>query len=277
MCKKRADGTWRYCPGRQPGARTEQRTETRTLQSRQIDAYAKALPAPDSARVSTFMTPEHVSDVANEWLAEATNEDRASLRNYTRYTDAIVNKYLRRNKGIVGDDADTINVTQMTWDEDDFEAGETSTSLSGTIAALDTATANAPALPEPTPVYRGVSAPDGVDPHEWATGRFTPGANVAWSGFSSTSLDPMVAQGFTRGHGVVFEIVTRQGAYLDAISEFGMDAGGEQEILLRRGSRFKVVGVGRGPITGDADFYDGAGSDDVTFVQMVEVEDDPDE
>lgn len=274
MCKKRKDGTYRYCPGRQPGTRSRVKSGTRKAVSKQVAGLELHLPPSGSVRISTFMAPDAIMQAGQEWTDALSEKDRSHLRNYTSTTDAQINNYLRTRRGVLTEDALEIKVRHKMYDEDGFETGRTGTmSMAGSVKALDRALESAPRLEEPVVVYRGMHVPDDEDPYEWASGHYQEGKNVVMPQFSSTSMDPMTSVGFGGTNPVVLEIVTRQGAYLDAVSEFGMDGPSEQEVLLRRNSRFKVVGIEEGDVSGDPEFYDGPPVS-ALFVRLVEVDED---
>lgn len=200
------------------------------------------------------------------------------VRNYTVGLDEEVNPYLRENSGRVGPDAHTTMIEHDVF----TEKGERNwqyyeLSRADSIAQLDLALEMAPRRAEDQPlvVYRGLYVDEEADPYQWAKATFPEDANVIFPSYSSTSLDPTIAAGFTGGHGVVIETVTRQAAFLDEISAFGGSADdpdelGEKEILLRRNSRFKVVNVeyGKVPLTWQHD----EGEDVFVFVRLVEVD-----
>lgn len=272
MCKKRKDGTYRYCPGRQPGSRSSVKKTTRSVVRQQVSTLESHLPASGSVRISTFMAPDSMVQAGQEWTDALSEKDRSHLRNYTSTTDAQINNYLRTRRGVLGEDALETQVRHKVYDEDGFETGQSGTmSMAGSVKALDRALESAPRLEEPVVVYRGLHVPDDEDPYEWASGRYLMGSNAVMPQFSSASMDPMTSMGFGGTNPVMLEIVTRQGAYLDAVSEFGMDGASEQEVLLRRNSRFKVVGIEEGEVSGDPDFYDGPPMS-ALFVRMVEVD-----
>lgn len=279
MCKRRKDGTYRYCRSRQPGARSTGRHQQRAAVADQAQALAAHLPAPGSVRESV-KAPRDVVEASRLWTLAMSKDTLDEVRNYTVGMDEEVNPYLRDHQGVVQPEAHTVMIEHDVFTAD----GERNwqhyqRSLADSIAHLDLALEMAPrrSADDPLVVYRGIYVDDeDADPHDWATSTFPVGANVVLPSYSSTSVDPTVAAGFTGGHGVVFETVTRQAAFLDEISAFGGSADdpddlGEKEVLLRRNSRFKVVGVEHGtiPLAWDHD----EGEDRFVIVRMVEVDD----
>lgn len=226
--------------------------------------------------------PRDVVDASRLWTLAMHKTTLDEVRNYTVGLDEEVNPYLRDTQGRVGPEAhhDMIEHDVFT-DEGERNWQSYHLSRAEAIAQLDLALEMAPQRPadQPLVVYRGLYVEDeDIDPYSWAEQTFPEGGNVVFPSYSSTSIDPTVAAGFTGGHGVVIETVTRQAAFLDEISTFGGSADdpddlGEKEVLLRRNSRFKVVGVDRGtiPLTWEHE----EGEDRFVFVRLVEVEDDP--
>ena len=96
---------------------------------------------------------------------------------------------------------------------------------------------NAP--PPPSLVYRGVSYRINAEP----------GATIQLDGLISTSLKPSVAAGFARrgGNPELFEIRPKPGAYIKPMSTYRA----EDEVLLRHGSRYRVVGIDEAYISRD--------------------------
>lgn len=110
------------------------------------------------------------------------------------------------------------------------------------VESLDAALARAPQLDEERTLYRafGLSEGRGDAPvGEWVDAHFPAGADVTFDAFTSATPDRSVADYFSeRGSlatqsGVFIEMETRQGGYTGESAE--------QEVLLRRGSRFEVV------------------------------------
>lgn len=110
------------------------------------------------------------------------------------------------------------------------------------VAAID----SAPTLTEPVTVYRGLRMT--ADQAGKFLARVSQakeaGELIEEPAFMSTSINPAVATGFASGGSgsespVVFQISARKGLYL------GESVGGtkEMELVLQRGSKFRVVGV----------------------------------
>lgn len=77
---------------------------------------------------------------------------------------------------------------------------------------------------------------DKVD--EYVRDNLNLGSEIEFSGYQSTSFSPSVASDYATG-GILFEIKTPQGLNISSISNFSS----EEEVLLPRSSRYKVVGV----------------------------------
>jgi hypothetical protein len=72
-------------------------------------------------------------------------------------------------------------------------------------------------------------------------------AQVEWKTHSSTTIDPDVA--FKSDNGVLFMVKSRgkQGGYIDPLSAIN-----EEEVLFKRGSRFRVVGFAEAKTRGES-------------------------
>lgn len=90
----------------------------------------------------------------------------------------------------------------------------------------------------PVTVYRGLGASSGKF-LENARSALEAGGTLQDNGFGSTSLNPRVASTAFSQFGVVCQVEVRRGAYLEPSTQYG----GEHEVLLARGSRFRVVGI----------------------------------
>jgi hypothetical protein len=72
-----------------------------------------------------------------------------------------------------------------------------------------------------------------------ATAALKSGEHVVDNGFGSTSLNPRVAGTAFSQFGVVCQVRVKRGAYLEPSTKYD----GEHEVLLARGSRFKVIAI----------------------------------
>lgn len=97
---------------------------------------------------------------------------------------------------------------------------------------------------EPVTVYRG-TGDHGREMLAAAERLMREGGEARDDGFGSASADPMVARGFagwdeSRETRIVVQIEARRGAYVGKVSAYDE---GEHEVLLPRGSRFRVKGI----------------------------------
>ena len=128
---------------------------------------------------------------------------------------------------------------------------------------LDSTIAKAGDLPEPAVVWHGTKVGPTLDSlgaegvglsreareellerrlADWAEETYAVGSEITFPGFTSTSLRSdaaLDASLSTSSPGIVFEIVATRGAYVQPVTRFD----DEWEILLARGSRFRVVNV----------------------------------
>lgn len=239
----------------------------------QTDRLVGLLPAEGSIRQQSIEAPAALTQNGEQWYEQMSAKERSAVRNYSSLTDRPINQYLNRTRGVIEAEAMLTLISHNTHDEEGNELGErTEQTLASSIQTMDRALEAAPKLDEPHVVYRGMTLPDDKDPEEWARSTFPVGKNVVLPNFASASADPLIAQGFTRTHGVIMEIVTSQGAYMDDFSDYGGDVlFGEKEVLLKRNTRLRIVGIERGYIQEDA--YYGEEREEAIFLRLVEVDD----
>lgn len=154
------------------------------------------------------------------WQYALSNEQLEGLQDYTANDYDIVNGALKRG----------------VFDElpDDYQQ---------LVHRMDEAFAMAPTVDEPRMLYRGVRVPDTWDPASIGANlaeAYPPGTSLTFGAYLSTSLRPSVATSFSRGPGlVVFEMRSRSGINVQSLS----DLPEEREVLLGRGSQWRVVDV----------------------------------
>lgn len=112
---------------------------------------------------------------------------------------------------------------------------------STSISNIDAAMAASPPLEGDVVLYRGFSGPQTV----FKSGKWNE-VNVAgmeWSqrSYSSTSGQLSTAQGFAGYGGVVMRVIIPKGMNVHGINAKGGQHGGENEIILQRGLRYRVV------------------------------------
>lgn len=198
---------------------------------------------------------------ARPWVESLTADEREAMENYTASANGTVNAALR----MYGGDLDEV-VAQHP-------------DLVPMITRLDSALARSGTEKDQvvyralTPALRGGETVQG-----WASRTYDVGATVEMDAYTSTTHNPQVAAGLAANdatgqvevHGVVYEIVTRRGAYVGEVSLFGTE---EEERLLPRGTRCQVVGVKQVEYEFGV-FHDETGTATLTVVQMVDVTDD---
>lgn len=121
--------------------------------------------------------------------------------------------------------------------------------MKGMMAGVDAAMAKAKPLAEPVRTYRGLAFKDETQAAEMMAkyeSAITSGESITDPAYVSTSLDAGKAAEFASGHGkgktgFVLEVINaRHGIYMEGVG--GSQHSGEQEFLLPRGTKFKVVG-----------------------------------
>lgn len=160
-----------------------------------------------------------MEQVSKEWASRLEADELDALSDYSLGASGELNKRLKTN-------------------------GEMGPGAQQLIAHLDSAFGKAGLSPEPVLVYRGASCPHGLVAEEWAEVDFPIGAEVNFPTYLSTTSDAAIAASFSTRQeserSVMFEIKTRQGAPMAAVSSYG---NGEREHLMPRDTAARVVGV----------------------------------
>jgi hypothetical protein len=109
------------------------------------------------------------------------------------------------------------------------------------ISSIDAAMAASPPLEGDVVLYRGFSSPETV----FKSGKWNDVnvAGVEWSqrSYSSTSGQLSTAQGFASYGGVVMRVIIPKDMKVRGINAKGGQHAGENEIILERGLRYRVV------------------------------------
>jgi hypothetical protein len=130
--------------------------------------------------------------------------------------------------------------------------------------------------PRERTLYRGKSESTARIPNaqKYVEANYSLGQEVVFDGYQSASLSAGVAADYACDTGIVFEMKTISGANVVSISEYDH----EQEILLPRQTRWKVVGVHYKVdyLTEDSTSYDADNPPSFTVVQMIEINDNGD-
>ena len=160
----------------------------------------------DVLRQTGAHTPEMVAKAGEEWLAQLTPEEKASLEHFSIHGYMPINAQLRHMGGGGGQDQHIKNI--------------------------NSALADAPMAPPPDLVWRGVDGNIGPFIHPIAAGD-----ELVLDGLQSATLSPRVADDFP----MMLEIKPLKGAYIEPITK----QGGEKEYLIPHNSKFRVRGVTR--------------------------------
>lgn len=174
--------------------------------------------ADDALRTANHSDYAAIRDAQKAYVSSLPGATRASLQRYANNgTYQEINAYKR---GVL---------------ESIPENQRISASASEVAAWADDvarAIAEAPRLPKPTLVYRGVSKAPGFDPEALLRS----GGKVRLDGFQSATTNPATAQYFIEGKegAAMFEIVTSEGVYLEPFSKIA-------ELVLPHGRSYRVV------------------------------------
>jgi hypothetical protein len=133
--------------------------------------------------------------------------------------------------------------------------------------------------PEEKILYRGkgqFSARFNENVSKYVDDNYGIGQEIVFDGYQSASMHPGVGSDYAGEGGIVYELKTVSGLNAHSISHFE----DEQEILLPRQTRWKVVGVHKDVIYAPTVGSTGGFQEEaptVTVVQMVEIDDDGNE
>jgi hypothetical protein len=189
--------------------------------------------SPDDVRAAPGgAVPGGLAEAAAAWQAGLTPDQDEIVRAYTEAGNVVVNRALRA-------DPDRLSGVPP--------------HLLETVGRLDAAVRAFPRFDPPLTSWRGLDLPTAASLEVIEDGlraAHAAGAVVSLPGFTSSSLDPAVAQVMSRG--VVLEIRSPRGAYLEGLTRKPR----EYEILHTHNDRFRVVDVQeRVPVKG-SDPYD---------------------
>lgn len=179
----------------------------------------------------------HVGESA-AWVATLTNEERDAVAYWTSGGAGIIGGWVHRQ-------SDTLR--------EEFTPRSAARYMQTLSAALDKARSDQPRV-----VWRGLSnntmrsvgdTEDGRRSRDeagldWALAAHPVGSVVDFKTPGSASADPTKAHGFSGFPSVVFEVRTRYGAPVSAVSAWGAS---EREVLLPHTRRFRVVSVSDEP------------------------------
>lgn len=182
-------------------------------------------------------------------LANATNEQKASVLFYTGSAYDYMNEFLYNKK--IHSDLSMYNISEDSNNIFEEEHGETIVNLESigrkeniikVCHHIDEVFQHSPMKQKI--VYRSSHARNLIPGVDWKKHfqyfygkEFALGNEVKWDGYVSTSAD---SRYISPGEGnIIFEILTPEGVNITSISDFKTD---EAEILLPRGTRYRVVG-----------------------------------
>jgi hypothetical protein len=176
---------------------------------------------------------------ADEYAAmlDSTSEEARAVIGFTSHTFFPIRDYLNGGQ-------DMEKGGEKTFTPEEVEAMEKQ------IALLDSAIAKAAPVDTPRKLYRGMVIPNHIeDLNQFFEDKFTPGTVFSQKSYMSTSLNPSLAVTFSepftvpQNRTVIMEIISKNGAPLgNDLSAMGIK---EQEVLLPRNTKFKVVAIQR--------------------------------
>lgn len=154
-------------------------------------------------------------------------EEKSSLKHFTG------SGYRSINEALYGDREDYF---------EDEEKAQVSKRLQGDISRIDSALEKGPKRQRY--LYRSMTRQSDAmigysSAEEWVDANFSLGEDVVFDGYQSSSSEKSGFQDFAFHNGVVFEILTPEGANITSVSGYKKEC----ETLLPRNARYKVVAV----------------------------------
>jgi hypothetical protein len=199
-----------------------------------------------------------LEELSQAELKDMSPEQRAALRMFTSNEYEWINASLYAKKDFRLSESDPEHQPYFVGAKLEPNAHYGSTShtpemLREVVTHMDAALENAPRVQRL--VYRGMSpgnaafkqtstpAPyDKTNVEHWMDENIVLGKEMVFDGYQSSSMDGHVAMDYSGSGGVVYEILTSEGANVVSVSEYDH----ENEVILPRNSRYMVVGVHRG-------------------------------
>lgn len=210
------------------------------LQKLPTAAHKIGFPQDGEARVTDYYHNEVYHEKALQqaapWVTQLTAEEKQSIKAYTSGVSDTLNQAFYDGQGFATLEAQDA-ITRQRREERGMKA---STPMATTAKNLDAALAKVKLPSTPHILYRGFYPPEGAS-QAYAEKVFKPGASWHLPAFTSTTVAPSIAETFgeEKDGGLLMEIVTKKGAYVDELSH----GGGEREHILPRHMRLRVVGV----------------------------------
>ena len=173
--------------------------------------------------------PESLHNKGRQWLESMNEEERAAIEAWSGSGYRAINATIQGERLLGWNDDDVIFWKRVA---DKFE----------------TALQRAPTTEQVT--WRGIYRRD-LPSFESAFEHYQRqiGTTIQWTGYSSASLDPIVAARFSveAKQGVVFEVRSIHGRYIDPASRYGLGAEqpetAEYEVIFSPGTRLRIIEV----------------------------------
>lgn len=184
-------------------------------------------------------------ELSRKELTDMDKDDKAALRyftsdNYKWLNKSLFNKETVKNKKKADYDGyksfnDFRDATDYNIDHQNID------SIKKITKALDKALSKGPK--KQRVVYRGVNsyAPmyEGKEAADWVSENYEVGKEVVFDGYQSSSANVGPALNFSSHNGIIYEILTPEGANVSSVSEYDT----ESEVTLPRGQRYTVSSI----------------------------------
>ena len=223
-----------------------------------------------SLNKSDFTDSEDYLTLSQKEMETMDDDDKAALRyftteNYKWMNKALFNKEVSSNMNKTDYDKQYSSFSAFLESTDYNYKNQNVDSLKKITKALDKALEKGPK--KQRVLYRGVNkyAPMFEDktPEKWVEENYAVGKEVVFDGYQSASANPAPALGFSSHSGIIYEILTPEGANVSSESDFE----NELEITIPRGQRYTVSSIQKRSISnGSYMTYN-----DVTIIRLIAI------
>lgn len=229
-------------PGKKPsGKPADKPASDKPDKKPEADKPTPTAPKPAAGKKPEWANPKRKPGVDSEGYQDFTgmdNDTQATNRAYElsdSHTQALSKKQTNAAKMYTGESYHDIN--------GGLRSGKVPADYQATVRELDSAISQSK-LPENTVLYRGMS----MSPE--LSSKIKPGATFSDSAYTSTSINPRIPASFARGEGkTMMRIKAKKGQSGLAVNNVS-NYDGEHEVLLPRGTSYRVTNVYKDKKTG---------------------------
>lgn len=173
-------------------------------------------------------------------IPDAQNSDRISAEHYSKVASSLTREQRNAIEEYTHDETQEVgfkDINTNLWQDKPLTPRQQKT-----VGILNAAMKQAGDFPEPITVHRGVNFKDQQSLNNFIQS-LDKGNEIEMKGFSSTSLDPKVAEEYDKNnkevkYPVFLQIVAKRGLRVEKLSLFPS----EKEVILPQSTRFKKIG-----------------------------------